>query len=70
VALLAARNIIKGYIVILLIAVLRAVASCVAKATSSYTLTVFYYMVILIALKALCDIVAAVKQLTIIKLVV
>jgi hypothetical protein len=56
--------------VILLVAVLGAVAGYAAEATSSYTLTVFYYMVILVALEALHDIAAAVKQLAVVELAV
>ena len=61
IALLAAGNIVKGYIVILLLAVLRAVASCTTKATPGYTLTVLCCIAVLVALKALSNIAAAVK---------
>ena len=60
-ALLAAGNIIKGCIVILLLAVLRVVASCTIKPTPGYTLIVLCCMAILVALKALSNIAAAVK---------
>ena len=60
-ALLAAGDTVKGCTVILLLAVLRVVASCTIKLTPSYTLTVLCYIAILVALKALSNIAAAVK---------
>jgi Holliday junction resolvase len=69
-ALLAARYIVEGCTIILLRTVLRAMASCTTKAILSDIVTMFNYMVVLIALKALCDITAAIKQLTVIKLAV
>jgi hypothetical protein len=69
-ALLVARDIVEGCTIILLKAVLRAMANCTTKATLSDVAIVFDYMVVLIALKALCDIAAAIKQLVVIELTV
>ena len=59
--MLAAGNTVKGYIVILLLAFLRAMASCATKAIPGYTLIVLCCIAILVALKALSNIAAAVK---------
>jgi hypothetical protein len=69
-ALLAARDIVEGCTIILLKAVLRAITSCTTKATLSDVATMFNYIVVLIALEALCDIAAAIKQLAVIELTI
>jgi hypothetical protein len=69
-ALLAAGDIVEGCTIILLRAVLRAMASCTTEATLSDVATVFDCMVVLIALEALCDIAAAIKQLAVMEFAV
>jgi hypothetical protein len=68
--LLIARDIVEGCTIILLKAVLRAMASCTTKATLSNIAIMFNYIVVLIALKALCDIAAAIKQLAVTELTI
>jgi hypothetical protein len=68
--LLIARDIVKGCTIILLRVVLKAMANYTTKATLSNVAIVFNYIVVLIALKALCDIAAAIKQLIVIKLTI
>jgi len=69
-ALLAARDIVEGCPVILLTTVLGAVAGCAAKAAPSHTPAVLCSVVILIAPEALCDIAAAIEQLTVMELTI
>lgn len=69
-ALLMARDTVEGCAVVLLTAVLGAVASCATEATPGYTSAVLSSMVILIASEALCNVAAAIKQLTVMELAV
>ena len=61
VALPVARDTAKSCAVVFLTAILKAIASYAAKATFSYTFTVLYNIIILIALKALGDIATSIK---------
>jgi hypothetical protein len=56
--------------VVLFAAVLRAMASCATEAASSYTSTVLCCMVVLVALKALCNIAATIEELAVMELAV
>jgi len=66
-ALLIARDAVKGYIIILLAIVLGAVAGSTIEAIPGYTFTVLNSIIILIAPKVLYNIIATVKQLIIIE---
>jgi len=61
IALLMAKNVVKGYAVILLTIVLGAVAGGATEATPGYTFIVLSSMVILIVPKVLCNIIVIVK---------
>jgi cell division protein FtsW (lipid II flippase) len=60
----------KGCVVVLFAAVLRAMASCATEAASSYTSIVLCCMVVLVALKALCNIAATIEELAVMELAV
>jgi hypothetical protein len=70
IALLIARDTVEGCAVVLLTVVLGAVAGYAVEATPSYASIVLSSIVILIAPKALYNIVAAIKQLTVVELAV
>jgi len=65
-SLLAAGDAVVGRVVVLLSTVLGAMASCTTEATPRYTLVVLSSVVVLVAFKALGDIVASVKQLVVV----
>jgi len=60
-ALFIVRDIVKGYVVILFVIVLRAIANSTIKAIPSYTFIVFSNIVILIVPKVLYNIIAIIK---------
>jgi len=64
-SLLITGDIVVGCVVVLLSIVLGAMASYTTEATPRYTLAVLSGVVILVAFKALGDIVASVKQLVV-----
>jgi hypothetical protein len=68
--LLTARDIIKSRAIVLLSAVLRAMAGCTIEPTPSHASAVLCSIVILIVFKALSNIAAAVKELTVVELAV
>jgi hypothetical protein len=69
-ALLIARDIVKGCAIILLAIVLGAVAGGAIEATPGYTSIVLSSMVILIVPKALCNVIATIKQLIVVELTI
>jgi hypothetical protein len=69
-SLLTAGDTMKSCTVFFLVAVLGAVASRATEATSSYTSTVLCCMVVLVALKALCNMAATIEELAVMKLAV
>ena len=70
VALLTARDIVEGCAVVLLTVVLGAIASYTTEATPSHAPTVLSSVIILIAFKALSDIAASIKKLTVMEFTV
>ena len=66
-ALFATGDTIKDYTIILLTIVLGAVAGQATEVIPSYTPTVLCSIVILIALEALGNVVAAIKQLAVVE---
>jgi len=70
IALLIARNIVEGYVIILLIIVLGTVAGSAIEAIPSYTSIVLSSIVILIVPKTLYNVIATVKQLVVVELTI
>jgi len=60
-ALLIIRDIVEGYVIILLTIVLGAVAGSATEATPGYTSTILSSMIILIVPKVLYNIIATIK---------
>jgi len=69
-ALLIVRDAVEGCAVLLLAIVLGAVAGGATEAAPGYTSAVLSSMVILIAPKVLCDIIATIKQLIVMELTI
>ena len=65
-SLLMAGDVVVGCVVVLLSIVLGAMASYTTEAAPRYTLVVLSGVVVLVAFKALGDIVASVKQLIVV----